>query len=81
MRCRTQDTHMTWSPPPALPTANLTGIDRTTSDRQAISLDIDIPTPHVNVTSINLPSLSSALAATVSASATISTASPTALDN
>src|SRR4029434_3372806 len=70
--------------------SNLTSIDLTISDHLAITLDIDIPTPHVkqnrtiifqHIKSINLPSLSAALASTVSASAPISTVSPTALVN
>ena len=70
--------------------SNLTSIDLTISDHLAITLDMDIPTPHVkqkrtitfrNTKSINLPSLSSVLAATVSASVSIPTVSPTALVN
>ncbi|XP_068565816.1 uncharacterized protein [Cebidichthys violaceus] len=70
--------------------SNLTSIDLTITDYLAITLEIDIPTPQVkqnrtitfrNIKAINIPSLSSTLAATVSASAPISTASPTALVN
>ena len=70
--------------------SNLTSIDLTVSDHLAITLDINTPTPHVkqkrtitfrNIKSIKLPSLSSALAATVSASVPIPTISPIALVN
>src|SRR4029434_1538566 len=65
--------------------SNLTSIDLTISDHLAITLDINTSTTHVKqkrtttfqtTKSINLPSLSSVLAATVSASVSIPTPSP-----